>query len=94
MDAAVTSAQTEYEQRRAFVEIMKSMSKPEFIEVARILKKHNVTMSENRSGIYFDMTQLSSAAFTELQQFHKFVLLNNRELEGQEAEKRKLISSS
>lgn len=79
MDAA------EYERRRAFVETMKGMTRPEFVEIARILKKHGVAVSENRSGMYFDMSLLSQAAFDELLQFHEFVLQNNRELEKRDA---------
>jgi hypothetical protein len=79
MDAA------EYDRRRAFVEIMKGMSKPEFVEIARILKKHGVSVSENRSGMYFDMTLLTQEAFDELLLFHQFVMQNNRELEKRDA---------
>jgi hypothetical protein len=71
----------EYERRRAFIETIKSMTRSEHIEIARILRKHGVTMSENRSGMFFDMGKLNQEVFEALQQFHAFVLQNNQELD-------------
>ena len=71
----------EYERRRAFTETMKTMSKSEFIEIARILRTHNVSLSENRSGLYFDMGKLTPEVFDELVKFHAFVVQNNKDLE-------------
>ena len=78
----------EYERRRAFTDTMKTMSKSEFIEIARILRTHNVSLSENRSGLYFDMGKLTSEVFDELVKFHAFVVQNNKDLE-----KRSIIES-
>ena len=71
----------EYERRKLFCESMKSMSRSEFIEIARILRKNNVTVSENRSGIFFDMCKISLEVFEELLVFRDFVKQNNTELE-------------
>ena len=71
----------EYERRRAFTETMKTMSKSEFIEIARILRTHNIALSENRSGLYFDMGKLPTEVFDELVKFHAFVVQNNKDLE-------------
>jgi hypothetical protein len=71
----------EYERRRTFTETMKSMSKSEFIEIARILKGHGISLSENRSGLYFDMGKLPAEVFEELVKYHSFVLQNNKDLE-------------
>lgn len=76
----------EYERRRAFTETMKTMNKSEFIEIARILKTHGVSLSENRSGLYFDMGKLSSEVFEELVKFHAFVVQNNKDLEKRSVE--------
>jgi hypothetical protein len=70
----------EYERRRAFCETVKTMSRPECIEVARILRKHGATMSENRSGLFFDMTKIPGHVFEELLKFHEFVKKNSQEL--------------
>lgn len=71
----------EYEQRRKFVELMKTMKKPEFIEIARILRRHNVSFSENRSGIFFDMTTLNDEVFQKLLELHEFIQTNDKELD-------------
>jgi hypothetical protein len=71
----------EYERRRVFIETIKKMSRSEHIEIARILRKHSVTMSENRSGLFFDIGKLEQDIFEELVQFREFVLQNNQELD-------------
>ena len=71
----------EYERRRAFCEELKDMGKSEHIEIARILRKYNVQVSENRSGIFFDMVKLDPEVFEALLVFREFVQQNNRELE-------------
>lgn len=85
MDAA------EYERRRAFVEAIKTMSKPELVEIARILQKRGIPISENRSGMFFDMAKLPADAFEELLHFHRFVLQNNSELEARDAGLRAIV---
>ena len=71
---------TEYDRRRQFCETLKSMSKPECIEIARILRHHRVTVSENRSGLFFDMSKISDEVFADLLQFRDFVDHNSTEL--------------
>ena len=76
----------EYERRKVFCDEMKTMSRSEFIEIARILRKNNVAISENRSGIFFDMCKLSVAVFDELLLFRDFVKQNNTELDKRTTE--------
>lgn len=71
----------EYQRRHDFNEYMKTMDKNAFIEVARILKKHSVAVSENRSGIFFDLAKMPQAAFDDLVRFREFVEKNTTELE-------------
>jgi hypothetical protein len=71
----------EYERRRIFMEDIKVMGRSEHVEIARILRKHGVVVSENRSGIFFDMVKLSGEVFEALLQFREFVDKNNAELE-------------
>jgi hypothetical protein len=75
----------EYERRRAFCEELKDMGKSEHVEIARILRKYNVQVSENRSGIFFDMVKLEPEVFEALLVFREFVQQNNRELEKRDA---------
>jgi hypothetical protein len=78
MDAA------EYERRRVFCESMKKMSRSEYIEIARILRRNGVSISENRSGLFFDMAKLSAPVFEELLRFREFVVQGAAELEKRE----------
>ncbi len=86
----------EYDRRTAFCASMKTMEKSEFVEIARILRKHNVPVSENRSGIFFDLATISQDIFEELLQFKDFVHQNSKELEKREklldAQKAKAIA--
>jgi hypothetical protein len=70
----------EYAERAAFVDSMKSMGKSEFIEIARILRRFNVAISENRSGLFFDMREIPEDAFQALVDFRSFVSQNNEAL--------------
>jgi hypothetical protein len=81
MSSAPVINATEYERRRQFCDALKSMSKPEFIEIARILRHHGVAMSENRSGLFFDMSKISDEVFANLLQFREFVSQNSTELQ-------------
>jgi hypothetical protein len=71
----------EYERRRAFTEEIKGMGRSEHIEIARILRKHGVPISENRSGVFFDMVKLPLEVFDALLVFREFVQQNNEELD-------------
>jgi hypothetical protein len=71
----------EYERRSAFCATLKTMEKTEFVEIARILKKHSVPVSENRSGLFFDLATISQEIFDEILQFREFVSKNSKELE-------------
>jgi hypothetical protein len=78
-------ATEEYERRRLFCETMKSMARSEYIEIARILRKREIPVSENRSGLFFDLTKLPQDVFEELVHFHSFVIKNNQELQSRDA---------
>lgn len=71
----------EYQRRHEFNEYMKTLDKNAYVEIARILKKHGVTISENRSGIFFDLTKIAQEVFDDLVKFREFVEKNMKELE-------------
>lgn len=70
----------EYERRRLFVDSMKKMGRSEYVEIARILRRAGITLSENRSGLFFDMAKIPQEVFNEFLKFHEFVEQNNKEL--------------
>ena len=73
----------EYERRKQFCLEVAAMNRSECVEIARILRSHGVTVSENRSGIFFDMAKLPVAVFDELIKFREFIAKNNAFLERQ-----------
>lgn len=81
--------QEEYRRRQEFCEVIKTFRRSEMIEIARILRKHNITLSENRSGMFFDMVQVPAPVFDELLKFHEFVQQNNVELSKRDDEARR-----
>ena len=76
----------EYERRKVFCEEIKAMGRSEALEIARILRKYNIAVSENRSGIFFDMVKLPQEVFEALLTFREFVQKNNTELEKRQEE--------
>jgi hypothetical protein len=75
-----TLAPAEYEERRQFCDAMRSMTRSEYVEIARILRRNGIAMSENRSGLFFDMAKLDRTVFDELVRFRDFVTKNTSEL--------------
>ena len=80
MSTTSTASPSDYEERRLFCESIKRMTRPEHIEIARILHQAGVIMSENRSGLFFDMAKLDRTVFDELVRFCDFVTKNTGEL--------------
>ena len=70
----------EYERRRLFLESMKTLTKAEYVEIARILVKHKVAFSENSNGIFFNVGMLEQSVFEVLLQFIEFTQFNRRDL--------------
>lgn len=70
------------------------MGRPEYIEIARILRRGGVPISENRSGMFFDMTKVPDDVFDELLKFHEFVVQNSKELDKRQAVMKTLGSGS
>jgi hypothetical protein len=70
----------EYERRKQFLESLKSLSKPEYIEIVRILQKHNAEYSENLNGVFFNVVALTQTTFDALELFIKFTNSNKHNL--------------
>ena len=76
----------EYERRRLFLEQIKGLTKPEYIEIVRILQKHDVVFSENANGIFFNVSLLAQDVFDALVKFLEFTQSNRRDLAAREME--------
>jgi hypothetical protein len=70
----------EYTRRKYFLENLKGLSKAEYIEIIKILKKHEVNMSENQNGIFFNVAALIQPVFDDLEHFLKFTQMNRKNL--------------
>ena len=70
----------EYQRRRIFLDQLKKLNKPEYIEIVRIIQKHKVEFSENQNGIFFNVAHLSQEVFDDLMAFIHFTQTNQQEL--------------
>jgi hypothetical protein len=59
----------EYELKKQFLEDLKVLSKEEYEELFRIIKRYNVQYSENSNGVFFDLTLCSTEVFTKMVQY-------------------------
>ncbi len=67
--ASPTLQKEEYERRKLFLEELKTLSKEQYEDIFRIIKRNNVEYSENSNGIFFDVLLLSDDVFKQLDQF-------------------------
>jgi hypothetical protein len=81
MNSSLKISPEEYQRRSEFNETLKTMSRSEYIEIARILRKFQIPISENRGGLYFNLVELPANVFEELLKFQEFVRKNTQELE-------------
>lgn len=62
----------EYEERRAFLEELKGLTKTEHEKIFLILRSAKADYSENSNGIFFDVAAVAPATFTELQAYMRY----------------------
>ena len=70
----------EYVRRRAFLESMTGLTRAEYMEIVRILQKHDTQYSENHNGIFLNLTTLSQEVFDALERFLVFTQRNRENL--------------
>jgi hypothetical protein len=71
---------TEYSRREKFLNALRQLGEPEFLEILRLLQKKNIHYSENANVVFFDVVALDQDTFNELEQFIEFVRKNRDEL--------------
>ena len=54
---------TEYSRREKFLNALKQLGEPEFLEILRLLQKKNIHYSENANGVFFDVVALDQNTF-------------------------------
>lgn len=76
----------EYEQRRKFLEELKSLTKQEHVKIFQILRDATAEFSENSNGIFFDVAKLSTETFQKLQTYMEFCRAVRKDQDAREAE--------
>jgi len=85
----------EYERRKQCWNTLKGLSKPEYVEMMKLLKKHNVNdIYENTNGMMFDVKNLPQTAFDALELFLQFAQSNRRDLANRESFMSSLVIAS
>jgi hypothetical protein len=69
--AAILNTQ-EYDERKQFLDDLRSLAKSELEELYRILKKSKAEFSENSNGVFFDLCKLPADVFDEMKKFMEF----------------------
>jgi len=62
----------EYDERKQFLDDLRSLAKSELEELYRILKKSKAEFSENSNGVFFDLCKLPADVFDEMKKFMEF----------------------
>jgi hypothetical protein len=63
-----------YEQRKKLADELKELTKDQYEEVFRIIKRSGATYSENSNGIFFDLNTLPNDSVEVLSRFMELVL--------------------
>ena len=80
MAAPGTLSGDEYERRKLFLEQLKGLTKSEYIEIVRLLQKHEAPFSENLNGVFFNACALTQPVFDALELFIHFSQSNRKNL--------------
>lgn len=62
-------------------DIIEKMNKIQQVHILKILKDNNIEYSENSNGIFVNMTLLNNQTLTRIQNFIKYVHLQEEQLE-------------
>jgi len=74
----------EYERRKVFHDSLKGLTKAEYVEILRLLNKHEEAYSENLNGVFFNVCTISQVTFDALELFLSFTQSNRRDLADRE----------
>jgi hypothetical protein len=85
---AATLSQSDYDERKRFLDELKSLSKSEQEEIFRILKSERVEFSENSNGVFFDLCKVPQDSFIKFQKFMEFCRKNREEFAAREEQEK------
>jgi len=76
----------EYDNRKTFLENLKTLSKSEKEQIFRIIKTHEAEYSDNSNGVFFDVGSLDTEVFAKLSEFMDFCKEKKKEQEIRQKE--------
>lgn len=85
--SAPTLSKQDYEYRKQLVDELKTLTKEEYEEVFRIIKRAGVAYSENSNGVHFDLSSVTGEC---VDQITKFLELCKTQREEQELRSKEL----
>ncbi len=62
-------AAADYDQRKQLFEDLKGLTKSEYEEIFRIIRKASVPYTENSNGIFFDLNCVGSEVVSEIRKY-------------------------
>lgn len=77
---------TDFETRKRLYDEIKKFNRTEQEELFRILKRENEDLSENRNGIFFDLTTIKETTLNKIKEWIQFCKKNTSEFEEREKE--------
>ena len=77
---------SDFELRKRLHEEIKKFNRTEQEELFRILKRENEEVSENRNGIFFDLTVIKESTLTKIKEWIAFCKKNTTDFEEREKE--------
>jgi hypothetical protein len=68
-----------YERRKKLAEDLKTLTKDQYEEIYRIIKRAGISYSENSNGVFFDLNRLDDAVAESLIHFMDLVAMQQAE---------------
>ena len=66
---AVTPEKQRYDERKQFLEDLKGLVQSELEEIFRIIKRADISYTENSNGIFFDMNTVNDEEFMKMKTY-------------------------
>ena len=83
---SASEGRNDFELRKRLHEEIKKFNRTEQEELFRILKRENEEVSENRNGIFFDLTAIKESTMIKIKEWITFCKKNTTEFEEREKE--------
>lgn len=91
MDAAIDPAATT-ERMVALKDAVEALSKAQHIDILRLCNERGVVGSENKNGVFINLTRLTEPFITELEQYLAYIQTQEAQLNEFEVQKKVLTT--